>query len=232
MKKVLSQLDDESLTIVSRLSVKFGKEDVVKECEEIFEERYLLNCSFRCNRVYDSWLKTRSDTREKIADLRNDFNTEWMKKVRIEFLDSEVPKIFKIVQSYGDQIKEYGEIGELLFGDIFRKMERKYKVLYVEAGSLKNNLTINEGMNEINLQKCRDLPIDMLIGTEVINAGGGRKKCLCPFHSEKTPSFVVFENNSFYCFGCGVHGNNMIDFVIKEKNYGFIDAFEYLKKFI
>lgn len=29
---------------------------------------------------------------------------------------------------------------------------------------------------------------------------------LCPFHSEKTPSFKVYEN-SFYCFGCGAYGD-------------------------
>lgn len=30
--------------------------------------------------------------------------------------------------------------------------------------------------------------------------------CLCPFHSEKTPSAKIYED-SFHCFGCGVHGD-------------------------
>lgn len=36
---------------------------------------------------------------------------------------------------------------------------------------------------------------------------------LCPFHSEKTGSFVVYpENGSFYCFGCGA-GGDVVTFV-------------------
>lgn len=36
---------------------------------------------------------------------------------------------------------------------------------------------------------------------------GRNKKCLCPFHLEKTPSLVVYEDTqSFYCFGCGTGG--------------------------
>ena len=38
---------------------------------------------------------------------------------------------------------------------------------------------------------------------------------LCPFHSEKTPSLTVYpENQSFYCFGCGV-GGDVITFIRK-----------------
>lgn len=37
---------------------------------------------------------------------------------------------------------------------------------------------------------------------------GVRFIALCPFHNEKHPSFVVFpETNTFYCFGCGEHGD-------------------------
>lgn len=40
---------------------------------------------------------------------------------------------------------------------------------------------------------------------------------LCPFHNERTPSFVIQHNRQFYhCFGCGTHGN-AISFL---KEYG------------
>jgi hypothetical protein len=45
---------------------------------------------------------------------------------------------------------------------------------------------------------------------------------LCPFHSEKTPSFKVY-NNSFYCFGCGA-GGTVVDFVMRTFNLSNIDA--------
>ncbi len=43
---------------------------------------------------------------------------------------------------------------------------------------------------------------------------------LCPFHNEKTPSFVVYpDTQSFYCFGCGAAGD-VINFVRKYNNLG------------
>lgn len=47
---------------------------------------------------------------------------------------------------------------------------------------------------------------------------------LCPFHSEKTPSFTVYPSNgSFYCFGCGV-GGDMISFVMRAENLTYPEA--------
>lgn len=47
---------------------------------------------------------------------------------------------------------------------------------------------------------------------------------LCPFHSEKTPSFSVSEEKKiFYCFGCNTAGN-AITFVMKKENLSFPDA--------
>lgn len=47
---------------------------------------------------------------------------------------------------------------------------------------------------------------------------------LCPFHNEKSPSFTVYpENQSFYCFGCGV-GGDPITFVRKINNLSYVEA--------
>ncbi|MDC0358599.1 DNA primase, partial [Oligoflexia bacterium] len=49
---------------------------------------------------------------------------------------------------------------------------------------------------------------------------------LCPFHSEKTPSFVVRDDdNYFHCFGCGESGN-VITFVMKSQGLSFPEAVE------
>ncbi|MDD3223863.1 MAG: DNA primase [Clostridium sp.] len=51
---------------------------------------------------------------------------------------------------------------------------------------------------------------------------------LCPFHSEKTPSFSVSPEKQIYkCFGCGEAGN-VITFVMKTRNLPFIDAVKIL----
>lgn len=51
---------------------------------------------------------------------------------------------------------------------------------------------------------------------------------LCPFHSEKTPSFNVdVEKKLFYCFGCGV-GGNVFTFIMNKENLSFPEAVRYL----
>lgn len=51
---------------------------------------------------------------------------------------------------------------------------------------------------------------------------------LCPFHSEKTPSFNIYsESSSFYCFGCGA-GGDVITFVMKIENLDYMEAVRFL----
>ena len=52
-------------------------------------------------------------------------------------------------------------------------------------------------------------------------------KSCCPYHSEKTPSFIYNpKNQSFHCFGCS-KTVDLID-VLMEKGYSFLDAVKYL----
>ena len=68
-----------------------------------------------------------------------------------------------------------------------------------------------------------------LIGSYVtLKRAGSNMNGLCPFHSEKTPSFTVFSRtNSFYCFGCGA-GGDAINFVMRAENLDYPSAIEFL----
>lgn len=68
-----------------------------------------------------------------------------------------------------------------------------------------------------------------LIGSRVeLKKAGKDHKGLCPFHNEKTPSFIVSETKGFYhCFGCGAHGTP-ISFLMEHDNLDFVTAIKYL----
>lgn len=57
-----------------------------------------------------------------------------------------------------------------------------------------------------------------------LKKAGKNFKCLCPFHEEKTPSFIVNpEKQIFHCFGCGA-GGDAINFLMKIENLPFPQA--------
>ena len=70
--------------------------------------------------------------------------------------------------------------------------------------------------------------------SEVISAhidlkkAGSAYKALCPFHEEKSPSFIVNRgDNHYHCFGCGAHGD-AIAFLMNHLKMGFTEAVESL----
>lgn len=61
-----------------------------------------------------------------------------------------------------------------------------------------------------------------------LKRGGKTLAGLCPFHSEKSPSFHVYPNTqSFYCFGCGA-GGDVITFVRRMENLEYMEALRFL----
>lgn len=74
---------------------------------------------------------------------------------------------------------------------------------------------------------------DLLARTDVVNVvgrhvelkkAGINYKGLCPFHGEKTPSFIVSPTRqTYHCFGCGAHGD-AVRFLVDHLGLGFVEA--------
>lgn len=72
--------------------------------------------------------------------------------------------------------------------------------------------------------KSRCNIIDVVGRYVQLKRAGSAYKGLCPFHSEKTPSFTVNENDGYYhCYGCGEHGD-AFTFLQKIENIDFTTA--------
>jgi len=84
--------------------------------------------------------------------------------------------------------------------------------------------------DQVELVKSK-VDIVEVIGERVILKKAGRHfKGLCPFHSEKSPSFIVSaERQSFKCFGCQ-EGGDVISFLQKYDGMSFLEALEMLAK--
>lgn len=70
--------------------------------------------------------------------------------------------------------------------------------------------------------------VDVISGYVRIKKKGSNYVGLCPFHNEKTGSFMVSRNKQIYkCFGCGA-GGNVFTFVMEYENYNFVEAMKQL----
>ena len=72
--------------------------------------------------------------------------------------------------------------------------------------------------------------VSLISGYVSLKRAGNMHKGLCPFHSEKSPSFTVYPaTNSFYCFGCGI-GGDAITFTKQIEHLDYPDAVEFLAR--
>lgn len=112
---------------------------------------------------------------------------------------------------------------------IFDELEKTNE----ELQKLKSNLYFLENTSkdrvEFNIQRIKqeNRIIDYISrDRQIIRVGQTRLKCLCPFHEEKTPSFVIFENNecdTYHCFGCNKHGD-VISLVMELEGLSFVET--------
>lgn len=74
-----------------------------------------------------------------------------------------------------------------------------------------------------DIARAREFPIEELYDGRLFKSGGKSQCGLCPFHNERTPSFHIYKDNRYKCFGCQEYGD-AISFYMKINNVKFIDA--------
>lgn len=78
--------------------------------------------------------------------------------------------------------------------------------------------------------KDRSDIVDLIGSYVTLKRAGTRYTGLCPFHSEKTPSFMVFpEDQHFFCFGCEA-GGDVFTFVMRVENLEYTEAIDFLAR--
>jgi hypothetical protein len=97
--------------------------------------------------------------------------------------------------------------------------------MYLDA---KQNPTKAFGrITDADIATAKDFPIEDLYSGKLRKVG--RSRCgLCPFHSERSPSFYI-KDNRFNCFGCSAHGD-AIEFYMRQHNATFIQAIRAIMK--
>lgn len=84
-----------------------------------------------------------------------------------------------------------------------------------------------QSLSEEDIARAKQSPIeDHYEGR--LRKVGSRFTGLCPFHQEKTPSFYIFSDNHWHCFGACGEGGDVIKFVMKTKKLTFPEAVRYL----
>ena len=105
-------------------------------------------------------------------------------------------------------------------------MQRVGWVLPIHAEKVQSAATDSMAIPQSFIQEliARADVVDVVGRYVQLKKGGANFMGLCPFHSEKSPSFTVSPSKQFFhCFGCGKNGN-AIGFLMEHTGMSFVEA--------
>lgn len=147
-------------------------------------------------------------------------------RVKEKLLNEEVRPMLKRINSIKDDFSRwfwkeaYKSLVNPLFIEALEHLARlkRLKILTTDTKHSKNIVDFEQ-----KKEVAKQTPILSLYAFQRLRKLGSRYTALCPFHQEKTPSFVIYPDNSFHCFGCQAHGD-AIDFMKLIKGCSFKEA--------
>jgi hypothetical protein len=181
-----------------------------------------------------------NDNNKKIRELKDEIEltNEWpeLKIAKINYLKKEktnlsscLDKLNNYIQQLQDRETESWLIETFKDVTDYQKIDGKVRSLNISIDFIKdkykgNKIVVTDEM----IEAAKKVPFNKLIKLEVV---GNRAKALCPFHNEKTPSFIVYgDTNRGHCHGCGKNVDT-IQFLVETKGMDFNQAVLTLLKY-
>lgn len=122
---------------------------------------------------------------------------------------------------------------EIKHRELMRELSKTdWLAVFPEAKHLAKKVSLSQKKFKAQLEVAREVDLEEVVEeyVKLRRSGAYRLVGLCPFHEEKTPSFVVYTNdNHFYCFGCHEYGD-VITFIRKLEKLTFKQAVRVLYK--
>ena len=90
--------------------------------------------------------------------------------------------------------------------------------------------TTYTSIDRATVEKIKDAAniVDVVSEFVTLRKSGANYKGLCPFHNEKTPSFIVSPaRGTCHCFGCG-KGGNAVTFIMEHEQMTYPEALRWL----
>ena len=82
-------------------------------------------------------------------------------------------------------------------------------------------------LTDVKNRILAQVPLRQLIGEKVeLSRRASLTTGCCPFHEERTPSFVVYDDH-YHCYGCRAHGD-AITYVRQQQGLSFVEALRFL----
>ena len=202
-----------------------GKRSIFSDSIELCWDRRVLKSSLTTKQM--------RRTRNRLISIwcRTLYKMAWIKSIKESklYTKEEIDQIERINKIYfllleQERVKWQADLKENLLKIPQGQPAAKHLVKPVSRKQKKFNEQL-EIAREVDLESVVEQYVDLR------RSGEYRMVGLCPFHSEKTPSFFVYTNdNHFYCFGCQEFGD-VIKFIRLVENLTFKQAVNTLYRF-
>ena len=158
------------------------------------------------------------EARETIEKIIAEFETEKL------FLDLSFKTKLLKAQTYFD------EGDRVVATECVKQSPLADRLLFLNQRLAKLKPLVYEGKpGKLNVEKARERSlVEVAEGYTTLKKVSGRFVGKCPLHNEKTPSFTIFRDNKYKCFGCGKYGD-VISFISEVENKSFTEAIKVLQ---